>query len=65
MFAERSKPLRARFVLAYFFRGINVNNAGGDTEASRPVIAFDFSDHFPFAGSTRDVNCHLAEFVDH
>jgi hypothetical protein len=65
MFTERSKPFCAGFVLAYFFRGINANNAGEDTDASRPVIPVDFSDHFEFAGSRRDVDCQLPEFVDH
>jgi hypothetical protein len=37
----------------------------GDTDASRPVIPVDFSDHFEFAGSKRDVDCQLPEFVDH
>jgi acyl carrier protein phosphodiesterase len=62
---ERSKPFCAGFVLAQFFRGINADKTGEDTETSRSVILVDFFDHFQFAGWEQDVDCQLPEFVDH
>jgi len=44
MFTERSQPFCSKFLLAYFFSGINCPRVG----EARYLV--DFSDHFLFAG---------------